>query len=164
MELNIAIDKVQTRSKPARILLADDNQLVRETLRSFLESRQGLSVVGEAVCGTQAVEMARTLNPDVILLDISMPWLNGIAATEQILAFAPETKIVALSVHNERHYIERMLDAGAWGYVSKDCDLDELEAAVRSVLEDRHYVSSNLGDIQHPRLEKTHQIPTDNRS
>ena len=102
-----------------RILLADDHQILREGLIALLERQPGLKVVGEAENGRSALRLAKELSPDVVIMDISMPDLNGIEATRQILTEVPGAKVIALSMHCDRHFVRGMLKAGASGYLLK---------------------------------------------
>jgi len=114
------------------VLLVDDHHLVRAGLAALLDTADGVSVVGEAADGRQAVELARQLRPDVILMDLSMPVLGGVAATREVLAELPSTHIVVLTSFSERDRVSEALAAGAIGYLLKDCEPRELIAAVRS--------------------------------
>ncbi|HVX65570.1 MAG TPA: response regulator transcription factor [Bryobacteraceae bacterium] len=116
-----------------RILLADDHGVVRKGLRFLLESEPDLEVVGEAADGTEAVQMAAELEPNVIVMDIGMPRLNGIDATTQIVRAHPQTAVVILSVHSDETYLVRTLSAGAKGYLLKDSAEEDLVRAIRSV-------------------------------
>jgi DNA-binding NarL/FixJ family response regulator len=99
-----------------KILLADDHRLMREALCSLIEKESDMKVVGEAADGRTAVSLAREVSPDVIIMDISMPELNGVEATNQILSEAPEVKILGLSMHSDEHFVAGMLKAGGSGY------------------------------------------------
>jgi NarL family two-component system response regulator LiaR len=115
------------------ILLAEDHVVVRESIRQSLEKHRGLKVLGEADNGAEAVEMARRLKPDVIIMDISMPELNGIEATKQIKAFQPSTAILILTAYDYEQYIFPLLSAGAAGYLLKDVTSKELIEAIQTV-------------------------------
>ncbi len=130
-----------------RVLLADDHRIVREGLKSLLASQPDLEVVAEASDGRQAVEMARKLSPDVVVMDVAMPQLNGIEATRQISAEEPGMKVVALSMHSDRRYVSEALKAGASGYVLKDGAFDELISAIRAVVADRVYLSPRVAGV-----------------
>jgi len=127
-----------------RILIADDHQMLREGLRAILEKDEEMEVIGEASDGRTAVAMARTLRPDVVAMDISMPDLNGVEATRQIKAENPAVKVVALSRHSDRRYVLRMLEAGASGYVLKSGAYDELRRAVQAVRSGHSYLSPRI--------------------
>jgi two-component system NarL family response regulator len=121
-------------------VLADDHKLFREALQSMLQRHPDIEVVGEAGDGIQAVESARSLLPDVVVMDIRMPRLNGIAAIGQLLAAHPSVKVIVLSVNSERIFASEMLAAGARGYVTKS-DAEELPRAIRAVMNDLEYLS-----------------------
>jgi DNA-binding NarL/FixJ family response regulator len=127
-----------------RILIADDHQMLREGLRAILEKDEEIEVIGEASDGRTAVAMARTLRPDVVAMDISMPDLNGVEATRQIKSENPATKVIALSRHSDRRYVLRMLEAGASGYVLKSGAYDELRRAVEAVRRGHNYLSPRI--------------------
>lgn len=119
--------------KPIRILLAEDHTLVRKGLRSLLEGEDGLVVIDEAVDGREAVEKASQLQPDIVLMDIAMPGLNGLEATRQLRRRYPKVKVVILTMYADEEYIPQLLKAGACGYVVKQAAPEELIAAVRTV-------------------------------
>ncbi|MCE5245187.1 MAG: response regulator transcription factor [Syntrophobacteraceae bacterium] len=124
-----------------KILLADDHKIVRDGLRVLLEKEEGMEVVAEAEDGRTTVRLARELLPDVIIMDIGMPHLNGIDATRQILSELPNVKIIALSMHSDRRFVAQMFKSGASGYLLKDCAFEELSRALRSVLSNQIYLS-----------------------
>ena len=124
-----------------RILLADDHKIMRDGLRSLLEKKPDMEVVGEAEDGRKTVQLARRLKPDVVIMDVSMPDMNGMEATRRIIAQLSGIKVVALSVHSDRRFVAGMLSAGASGYLLKDCAFEELENAIRAVVVDRTYLS-----------------------
>jgi DNA-binding NarL/FixJ family response regulator len=130
-----------------RILLADDHKIMREGLRSLLGREQGLKIVGEAEDGRMAVSLAQTLKPDIVILDIGMPDLNGIEAARQIREGAPQAKIIALSMHADKRFISGMLGAGACGYLLKDCASEELVAAIQTVAEKGTYLSARIAGV-----------------
>jgi len=117
----------------SRVLLVDDHAVLRRGLRFMLDEEQDLEVVGEAGDGCEAIELFRELKPDVVVMDISMKGLNGIEATHQIISEAPDTRVVALSIHSGRRYIEGMLGAGAAGYILKDSAPEDLVEGIRTV-------------------------------
>ncbi len=140
----------------AKILIADDHQIVREGLRSLFEKETDLEVIGEAENGRQAVRMARDLKPDVVVMDIAMPDLNGIEAMRQVLAEFPAAKVLALSMHANKHYVIEALKAGASGYLLKDSAFDELVQAIRAVVANQCYLSPEItgaviDDVVHRR-------------
>ena len=124
-----------------RVLLADDHEMLRENVREFLSGQDGMEVVGEAVDGESAVEQARLLHPDVVVMDISMPGGGGVTATGKIRAELPGVRVVALSIHSERVYVEAMRDAGASGYVVKNSLARHLVPAIQSVAAGKRYFS-----------------------
>lgn len=117
-------------NKKITVLLADDHTVVREGLRALLES-EDITIVGDADTGRKAVELAQKFHPDVVLMDISMPNLNGLQATRQILAKSPNTKIIALSSHNDDQYIQELIDAGAIGYLIKQTSGRDLAKSIQ---------------------------------
>jgi two-component system, NarL family, response regulator NreC len=127
--------------KKLRILLADDHGVVRKGLRFLLESEPDLEVVGEAADGRQAVDMAEELRPDVVVMDIAMPWLNGIDATGQIVKQQPAVGVIMLSMHSDEEYLVRTLTAGAKGYLLKDSAETDLVQAVHSVSDGKPFFS-----------------------
>jgi len=102
------------------VLLVDDHPLIRQGLRALLEGEENIAVAGEAGDGQEAIDQVKTLVPDVTIMDISMPNINGIEATRRILSEAPETRIIALSIHSEKRFVDEMLRAGARAYILKD--------------------------------------------
>jgi two-component system, NarL family, response regulator NreC len=130
-----------------RIILADDHKIVRDGLRSLIEKQDDMEVVAEAVNGREAVRIAQELAPDVVIMDIAMPELNGIEATQQIIAVVPQCKVLALSMHADKRYVLEMLKAGAVGYLLKDSAFEELLLAIRACLDDRTYLSPQVSDI-----------------
>ena len=130
-----------------RIILADDHEILREGLRRMIEREPNMEVVGEAQDGRTLVEMAVSLKPDVIVMDITMPDLNGMDATRQILAKMPQIKILALSMHEDRKYVTGMLEAGASGYLLKGCKFDELVTAIQTIMLRRVYLSPQIADM-----------------
>jgi len=129
---------------PLRILVADDHQVVRTGLRALLESKAGWQVCAEAANGREAVEKAGELQPDVAILDIGMPLLNGVDATRQIRKVSPLTEILILTMHDSEHMIQSVLDAGAHGYILKDDADRNLLAAVESLRKHKPYLSSRV--------------------
>jgi len=119
--------------KKLRILLADDHKIVREGLRLLIDSQPDLQVVGEAANGKEVLQQSRVLKPDVVVMDLSMPELNGLQATERLKAEQPELKVVALSAHEDEIYLSQLCKAGAAGYVLKRSAGDELIKAINTV-------------------------------
>jgi two-component system response regulator NreC len=130
-----------------RILLVDDHKIVRAGLRSLLDKQSGMMVVAEADDGRSAMRLIRELNPDVVIMDVAMPDLNGMEATRQIVADYPSVKVIALSMHSDRRFVTGMLEAGASGYLLKDCASEELSAAIRAVVRKQAYISPGVAGI-----------------
>ena len=126
--------------KKLRIYMADDHPIVREGLKAMINAQPDMEVVGEAADGRTAVEEVPRVAPDIVVMDISMPHLNGIHATEELQRIAPKVKIVALTVHEDRSYLRQLIDAGAVGFVLKRTASDELINALRTVAEGQMYI------------------------
>jgi DNA-binding NarL/FixJ family response regulator len=120
-----------------KIIIADDHKLLREGLSSLLRKHEDITVVGQASNGREAVQLTDRLRPDVVVMDVSMPDLNGIDATRQILSRTPATKVVGLSMHCDRQFIAEMFRAGASGYLLKDSAFEQLASAIRNVVSKR---------------------------
>lgn len=129
---------------PHRIFIAEDHTILREGLRALLSTHSGLEVVGEACDGRDAIRCVGELTPDLILMDLSMPRMDGIPAIREIKKHHPEIKIVVLTVHKTEEYVLAALEAGADGYVLKDATHDELLMAIKSVIADRPYLSPGV--------------------
>jgi DNA-binding NarL/FixJ family response regulator len=127
-----------------RVLLVDDHKIIREGLCTLLKKTPDIEVVAEAENGRMALQLAREVMPDVIVMDVSMPGLNGIEATRKILAALPDIKVVTLSMHSDNRLVVGMLTAGASGYLLKDCSFEELENAIRTVVANQIYLSPQL--------------------
>jgi two-component system, NarL family, response regulator NreC len=132
--------------KKTRILLADDHTMVRQGFRMILSSQADMEIVGEAGNGREAVEMAEKLEPDVVVMDVSMPELNGIEATRRLAASLPHTRVLALSMYKDSVYVREILRAGARGYLLKDAIDRDLLAAVRAVAQGDGYLSPAVSD------------------
>jgi two-component system response regulator NreC len=129
-----------------RILLADDHALVRQGFRMILSTQPDMEIVGEAGNGREAVELADKLHPDVVVMDVTMPGLNGIEATRRLVASSPHTRVLALSMHKDSVYVREILRAGARGYLLKDSVDADLLAAVRAVAKGEGYLSPGVSD------------------
>ena len=130
-----------------RIILADDHKIIRDGLRTLIENQSHMEVVGEAESGRKAVAMTLELVPDVVVMDVTMADLNGIEATRQIHKEQPSVKVIALSMHSDRRFVTGMLEAGASGYLLKDCAFEELARAIHSVISNETYLSPGITDI-----------------
>src|SRR5712672_650399 len=132
---------------PIRILLADDHTVMRNGLRLLLERQPNLQVVGEAKDGRQAVDLAAAEKPDVVVMDIAMPHLNGVEATRQIVGSNPATAVVILSMHSDESYVIRSLKAGARAYLLKDSAEADLIAAIHAITEGKSFFSPGVRDL-----------------
>lgn len=130
-----------------KIILADDHKVLREGLKSLLEQQQDMQVIGEANDGQEVVRLTKKLEPDIVVLDIGMPNMNGIQATQHIVAEVPGTRVLALSMHSDHQFVVKMLQAGVSGYMLKDCAFEELILAVRSVSEGKFYLSKDVTGV-----------------
>jgi DNA-binding NarL/FixJ family response regulator len=129
------------------ILLADDHKIIREGLRALIERHDGLEVIAEAEDGRTALDLARKLRPHLAIVDVGMPGLNGIETTKRIVAEVPGVKVIALSMHSDAKLVGSMLNAGARGYLLKDCAFEELENAIHTVLANRVYLSDAITGV-----------------
>ncbi len=129
-----------------KVLLADDHKIFRDGLRTLIE-KEGMEVVGEAENGRKAIKLAEKLLPNVIVMDVSMPDMNGIEATRKIKAGMPDVKVIALSMHSDRRFVLGMLEAGASGYLLKDCAFGELATAINQVSTGNTYLSPQIADV-----------------
>lgn len=127
-----------------RVLLADDSAEMRWVLKAMLEAAPDVEVVGEAENGRTAVELTLALQPDVVVMDIVMPVMNGIAATRHIVEQAPQVKVLALTMYHDKRFVTEMFKAGASGYLLKDSAFEELVRAIRAVLAGERYVSPEV--------------------
>jgi len=130
-----------------RILLADDHTLVRKGIRSLLDAEEDIEVIGEAINGRDAVEQATRLHPDIVLMDITMPQLNGLEASRQILKASPQTKIIILSMYTNEEYIFQSLRVGVAGYLIKEAVVEELIFAIRSVYQGGSFLSPSVSGL-----------------
>jgi two-component system response regulator NreC len=132
--------------KRIRILLADDHAVVRQGFKMILAAQSDMEIVGEAGNGREAVELAETLRPDVIVMDVAMPELNGIEATRRLGASTPHARVLALSMHKDSVYVREILRAGARGYLLKDSVAADLVSAIRAVASGEGYLSPAVSD------------------
>lgn len=131
-------------SSAIKVLIADDHTIVRQGLRSLLESSADIRVVGEAADGRQAIELAERLQPDVVVMDIAMPGLNGLEATREIRRRFPKIRVLALTMHRDPQYAVRLLQAGAAGYLLKDSAKEALLAALQAVVRGETFLSPEV--------------------
>jgi DNA-binding NarL/FixJ family response regulator len=130
-----------------RILLADDHKILRSGLRGLIEKQPRFEVVAEAANGRSAVKLSQKLTPDIAIMDISMPDLNGIEATRQIIGNSPRTKVIILSVHSEQRFVAEVFKAGASGYLLKDNSFDELVSAIHAVMTEGTYLCPQIATV-----------------
>jgi DNA-binding NarL/FixJ family response regulator len=130
-----------------RILIADDHVIFLQGLRALLEAEPNMQVIGECRDGIEAVKATRKLKPDLVIMDTQMPGGNGIEATVRITTETPDKKVLCLSMYNSPRFVERALDAGASGYLLKDCAFRELAGAIREIMADRTYLSPAIAGI-----------------
>lgn len=130
--------------KKIEIVLVDDHKLLRDGLRNIIEQKSNMYIIGEAADGREAIKIASKLQPNVIVMDVAMPGLNGIDAAKQIHKNHPEIKIIGLSMHSGKQFILNMFNAGAFGYLLKDGDADELITAISKVMENKRYLSKDI--------------------
>ena len=143
-----------------RIVLADDHVLVRKGIKAMLESDQDIKVIGEAGSGAEALEAARKLHPDILVLDIRMPEMTGLEAAAKLSGFSPSTKAVILSMHDSEEYVLQALDAGAYGYLLKDTDKNEFVKALKQVYAGSKYFSGDVSNILANRLLGSRPLPS----
>ncbi len=130
-----------------RIILADDHKIIRDGLSSLLGQEKDIDVIAQAKDGHGTVELVRKLSPDMTIMDIGMPSLNGIEATRQIINEFPKMKVVALSMHSDKKFVTEMLKAGASGYLLKNCAFEELAEAIRTVMSGKVYLSPSITNV-----------------
>lgn len=140
--------------KPITVLLAEDHMIVREGLRALLKLEDDIEVIGEAEDGRQAVELTRSLHPEVVVMDIAMPLLNGLEATRQILKAAPDTKVLILSAHSDDAYVVQVIALGAAGYLIKQTAAHVLPKAIREVKKGSTFFSPAISKRLHQRQQK----------
>ena len=130
-----------------KVLLVDDHAIIREGLRSLLDKQPEMEVIADTDDGRKALDLVQKLLPNIVIMDISMPGLNGIEATRQITAEFPDVKVIALSIHSKRRFVADMLSAGATGYILKECLFDELVQAIKAVAAGGRYLSPRITDL-----------------
>jgi DNA-binding NarL/FixJ family response regulator len=130
-----------------RIILAEDHKITREGLTNMLNDQHDLEVVGEAENGREAVQLTQELSPDLVIMDVTMPDLNGIDATRIITSGSTNTKVIALSMYSDKQFVQGMIQAGASGYLLKDCAFGELVNAIRAITDGNTYLSPGIAGI-----------------
>ena len=152
-----------------RILLADDHTMVRDGLRALLAGQPGLEIVAEAADGRECIQLAEEHTPDVVMMDIAMPKMNGIEATRRILAVHPSTGVVILSMHQDESYVLRSLNAGAKGYLLKDSPREDILEAIRAAAGGRSFLSrkvsrmlqeEHIGELRSKGLDDSFELLT----
>lgn len=147
-----------------RVILVEDQTIMREGLRALLAEFKEFDIVGEAEDGLKAIKSIEKLQPDLVLTDLSMPRMNGTDMIATIKRQSPETKVIALTVHEDEEYVLQTLKAGADGYILKEAHYDELILAIRSVLNGKHYISPEIsGKLLDGYLREKNSIPTHSR-
>ena len=130
-----------------RLLLADDHPIFRAGVRSLLDAQPDMEIIAEAEDGAGAVEAAQKQTPDVVLIDVTMPGMNGLEATRRIIAEAPGVKVLCLSMHTDSRFVKAAFGSGARGYLLKECALEDLVVAIHTVVASQIYVSPGLADM-----------------
>ena len=143
-----------------RIVLADDHRIMRDGLCALLARERDIELIGQADDGLGAVRLARELRPDIVVTDVSMPGLNGVEATRRIRADEPSVRVLCLSVHAESRMVLAVLEAGASGYVLKDCSYDELALAIRKAMSDQIHLSAELVGLVVKEVRSRGQPPS----
>tara|TARA_R110002126_G_scaffold291780_1_gene457922 strand:- start:15184 stop:15846 length:663 start_codon:yes stop_codon:yes gene_type:complete len=144
-------NRLMNLPKKVNIVLVDDHQILRDGLKNIIQQKSNFQIIGEASDGRAAIKLCAKLTPDVVITDISMEGLNGIEATRQIIKEHPEVKVIGLSMHANKKFIQNMFKAGGYGYLLKDGDSSELIDAITAVMENRKYLSKNI-DSSYLRL------------
>ena len=145
-------------SEPISVLLADDHSLVRRGFRRILEDDEGMEVVGEASNGLEAIRMSHELKPKVVVMELSMPELDGVQATREIVKHLPETQVLVLSMHADDNYVRNALDAGAKGYLLKSAIDVDLVGAIRAVAEGNRYIGSGLKYVAQEQDDEVNRL------
>ncbi len=148
-----------------RVLLADDHKILRQGLQTLLQNEPDIEVVGQADNGRGAIELAKELRPDVVIMDVAMPDVSGVGATRELVNVVPTAKVVALSMHSDRRFVTGMLSAGASGYLLKDSAFEELALSIRAVMRGELYLSAGItgvvvDELVGPRLAKEPLLST----
>lgn len=148
-----------------RVLLADDHKILRQGLQTLLQNEPDIEVVGQVDNGRGAIELAKELRPDVVIMDVAMPDVSGVGATRELVNAVPTAKVVALSMHSDRRFVTGMLSAGASGYLLKDSAFEELALSIRAVMRGELYLSAGItgvvvDELVGPRLAKEPLLST----
>ena len=148
----------QVMSDVISVLLVDDHSLVRRGFRRLLEDDEGMSIVGEASNGVEAIRMAKELKPNVVVMDLSMPELDGVQATKEIVKDLEDTQVLILSMHAEDNYVRNALDAGAKGYLLKSAIDVDLVGAIKAVSQGKRFIGSGLKYVAHEEDDELHRL------
>ncbi|MDP3441472.1 MAG: response regulator transcription factor [Ignavibacteria bacterium] len=142
-----------------RILITDDHQLFREGIANLLSASTHIEIVAQAENGQEAIEKAKKLKPDIVIMDLNLPVINGVDATRILHQELPKTKVLVLSMHAEKSYIKEALEAGAFGYLFKDCTYDQLIEAINTVYQGKKYLSAKITEVLiHDYLSKEEEV------
>ena len=145
-----------------KVLLVDDHELVRMGIKRLLQDVQTLKVMGEASTGEEAVLLAKELVPDVVIMDVNMPGIGGLEATRKMMRHNPDIKILALTIYEDEPYPSRFLQAGASGYITKDCNAEEMIKAIRTIYSGQRYISPDIAQqIAIKRFTQGEESPVD---
>ncbi len=147
-----------------KVLIVDDHKIMREGLRQLLKNKSQIKVIGEAKNGRDAVGMVKSMSPNVVVMDVAMPELNGMEATRIIKNDSPNTRVIALSSHNGKEFVTGMFGAGASGYLLKDCAFDELVGAIEAVNSKHTYLSKEITDILVKEFASNMQMGTSTKT
>ena len=145
-------------SEAISVLLVDDHSLVRRGFRRILEDEEGMQILGEASNGVEAIRMATELKPKVVVMDLSMPELDGVQATKEIVRNLPDTEVLILSMHAEDNYVRNALDAGAKGYLLKSAIDVDLAGAIKAVAEGKRFIGSGLKYVAHEQDDELNRL------
>lgn len=148
-------------NKPTRIIVADDQRIVRECLCMLLKAEPDMRVIAEAATEREVLALTRELLPDIVIMNFSMPELNGIEATHQLLSISPWVRVIALTMHSDRQFVLDMFRSGASGYLLKTCSQKELIQAIRAVANKKTYISPGISKIVIGDLLSFHETPTE---
>jgi two-component system invasion response regulator UvrY len=142
--VTVSLVQKSIKSNMIKVLLVDDHELVRTGIKRLLDDTSGIKVVGEAESGEEACDEVKKTSPDVVLMDVSMPGIGGLEATRKLLQIDPGVKIIVVTIHAEEPFPTRLLEAGAVGYLTKDCGITEIVNAIRTVNEGERYISADI--------------------
>lgn len=145
-----------------KILLADDHAIVRDGLQKSLQQEEDMEVIGQAKDGLSTIQLVREISPDIVIMDISMPDINGMDTCREIIRDFPNVKVIGLSMHSAKKFVSEMFKAGAAGYLPKNCEFEELTSAIRMVMSGKTYMSPSITDVVVDNFVRT--SPEENNS